>query len=480
MSESVRPGGLAALLQLAKERERAAASEPQFFTLAEHSQPLDSAFTQEAEKRSRGDEGPQLQRVAPKPLLSPAPVRDFMRVANSTVREAIPEGLFTGKGKQLYDFLYSKTRGAVVPAYSVRIPVASVLAGAGMTRPTFRLHLERLRHAGLVVSEERSGVHGGNLYTVYLPEEVAHWRRKESGNASDNLPPELLSDALSLTPVTPVTEVRNLPLLQGKETYRGNRGCNPLVSNGYAPSKTSCIRHDDDDDNVSTRSANLNLNGLGAELTLAAEAVCVPLSNSRQEAEKWRLLGKFLGEELRQAAQKTDHISSVPAFLTEHLRRQLKHATQKPPTQKQSRKTDTSLVPTPAPARKSITVTPQPRSSYNFEVCSRYAEHLQKNGHGINNPGGLATSLYRTGLADTRIAQFLASEKPTSSDQTENTIQNRLTPKAIAQQTENISTLLDNQAYTLQTITESFGVYLHPDDWHSILASLEIKQKKQA
>src|ERR671912_69734 len=43
-----------------------------------------------------------------------APKRDFMKVANSITREAVPSGLFTGKSKQLYDYLYSLTRGAIV------------------------------------------------------------------------------------------------------------------------------------------------------------------------------------------------------------------------------------------------------------------------------------------------------------------------------------------------------------------------------
>src|SRR5215208_6109602 len=56
--------------------------------------------------------------ASPTPI---APIRDFSKVANSIHREAVPSGLFKGKSKQLYDCLYSLTRGAIVPTRTVRI-----------------------------------------------------------------------------------------------------------------------------------------------------------------------------------------------------------------------------------------------------------------------------------------------------------------------------------------------------------------------
>jgi len=38
----------------------------------------------------------------------------------------------------------------------------------------------------------------------------------------------------------------------------------------------------------------------------------------------------------------------------------------------------------------------------------RFAEHLRSTGQGINNPGGYATKIYRSGEADELIAAFLA------------------------------------------------------------------------
>ncbi|HEY6187319.1 MAG TPA: hypothetical protein VIW80_06565 [Pyrinomonadaceae bacterium] len=51
-------------------------------------------------------------------------------------------------------------------------------------------------------------------------------------------------------------------------------------------------------------------------------------------------------------------------------------------------------------------------SRFTIEECRRYAEHLRTSGQGINNPGGYATTIHRTGEADALIEAFL-SPSPT-------------------------------------------------------------------
>jgi hypothetical protein len=46
-------------------------------------------------------------------------------------------------------------------------------------------------------------------------------------------------------------------------------------------------------------------------------------------------------------------------------------------------------------------------SRFSLEECRRYAEHLQRTGQGINNPGGYATAIYRSGEFDAQIEAFL-------------------------------------------------------------------------
>src|ERR1051326_6563008 len=79
------------------------------------------------------------------PTTSVAPTRDFTRVPNSIVREAIPAGYFTGKSKQIYDCLYAMTRGAVVPVRSVRISMERLMVKADIgSDRTLRKNLARL------------------------------------------------------------------------------------------------------------------------------------------------------------------------------------------------------------------------------------------------------------------------------------------------------------------------------------------------
>jgi DNA-binding Lrp family transcriptional regulator len=46
-------------------------------------------------------------------------------------------------------------------------------------------------------------------------------------------------------------------------------------------------------------------------------------------------------------------------------------------------------------------------SKFSIEECRRFAQHLQSTGQGINNPGGYATTVHRTGEADELIEKFL-------------------------------------------------------------------------
>lgn len=47
------------------------------------------------------------------------------------------------------------------------------------------------------------------------------------------------------------------------------------------------------------------------------------------------------------------------------------------------------------------------KSNFSLDQCLRYAENMKQAGKGINNPGGYATTIYRTGEADEMIAKSL-------------------------------------------------------------------------
>ena len=102
-----------------------------------------------------------------------APLRDFMKVANSIHREAAPAGVFKGKGKLIYDYLYSRTRGAIVPTRTVQVSWREIMKAASIgSDKTLREQLKLLRAVGLITWEWSEGSQRGSVYTVHLPEET--------------------------------------------------------------------------------------------------------------------------------------------------------------------------------------------------------------------------------------------------------------------------------------------------------------------
>jgi len=102
-----------------------------------------------------------------------APEKDFAKVANSIVREVVAGGLFIGKSKQIYDYLYSQTRGAITPRRKVRITKTVLMRSAGIgSERTLQKNLGHLKTIGLIEITPFEGEHAGNEYEVFLPEEI--------------------------------------------------------------------------------------------------------------------------------------------------------------------------------------------------------------------------------------------------------------------------------------------------------------------
>jgi hypothetical protein len=224
-----------------------------------------------------------------------SPVRDFTKVANSIHREAIPSGLFSGKGKQLYDCLYSLSRGAVVPSRTVRIsrPKLMKMAGIG-ARVTFDANVDRLAAVGLIQVRRIAGEHDGNEYTVLLPEELSQ------------------TSHTSLTSLT--SHAQNLVRLVRLESSQ--------------TSHTSSVENKDtsSEPNTSFKTKDINTDDEAfAEFAAAVRKTAKEITGkepSKAEAARWAEVAEVLMTELKIAAGRTT-VSSVPAFLAEHLRRRL-------------------------------------------------------------------------------------------------------------------------------------------------------------
>src|SRR5215213_9023833 len=161
--------------------------------------PLDHLSPPEPSKPTSGGLRP------PKPKSEHAPARDFNRRANSLERDALPVGLLPGSSKKLYDSLYLRTRGAVVPVTSIRATRRELGQWSGIKNiKTIAAHLSHLTTIGLIIHHWEGGSTEGSVYEVRLPEEA---------NISGLRWPKTLLDGLS-TPESTLDQNSVLPLDQ--------------------------------------------------------------------------------------------------------------------------------------------------------------------------------------------------------------------------------------------------------------------------
>jgi hypothetical protein len=232
----------------------------------------------------------------PTPVTPPtsAPARDFARVANSIARQAVPSGAFSGKSKQLYDFLYSKTRGAIVPKRSVRLTKIAIMQGShiGSERTMYK-NLKRLENTGLVQVRSIAGEQQGSEYTILLPEEVAPLTPPTDATHASH------SSQKVVAPLTAQSGVSGVSLNLEDATTSGDP-------------KTSFKTKEENFDDEAAR--HLVRAFLQAEKELTGK--------NSANAVQWGELAELLITELKIAAARTT-VSNVPAFLAEHLRRRL-------------------------------------------------------------------------------------------------------------------------------------------------------------
>ena len=217
-----------------------------------------------------------------------SPERDFTKVPNSVARNVVPAGHFVGKSKQLYDCLYQRTRGAIVPTRQLAISKPELMKASNIgSERTLLKNLGHLRNLGLVKVTYTDGGHEGNTYEIFTPE--------EAGLRTHPTPPTPRHARQKVPPVPPV-----------ESGVRGV-GSIPLESSTSGNPKTFIKTIENDDDERVPRPL------AEVERKLTGKTVA---------AEKWDELWEVLTTELKIAAGRTT-VSNVPAFLAEHLRRRL-------------------------------------------------------------------------------------------------------------------------------------------------------------
>jgi hypothetical protein len=203
----------------------------------------------------------------------------------------MPQGLFRGKSKQVYDYLYHQTRGAMTPKRSVRKSRKEILKGSGLgSMVTVDAAIDHLRTIGLLAVRPAVGSLIGNEYEVFTPEEAS--TRAPSTTSTTSLTQKVDTLVVPESSNTSITQSLDLP-------------------NSYSAPKTKIKDKDHIDDDAA----------LALLETLQQTERELTGKNSSNSAQ-WRELGELLTTELKIAAARTT-VSNVPAFLTEHLRRRL-------------------------------------------------------------------------------------------------------------------------------------------------------------
>lgn len=242
-----------------------------------------------------------------------SPVRDFQKVPNSVTREFMPQGIFRGKSKQVWDYLWSVSRGAINPTRLVRKSRKEIKEGSGLgSMVTVDAAIEHLIQFNLLKVVRSVGSLRGNGYEIFTPEEV--------GNSSTSI-----SSISSST--SPIQNLVELVLPESSNTSITQIEENKAV---YVNAKTSLKTNTSDDEGGALAKFAAKLEAASKKYTGKGLSI--------READKWESLAELLVLELEAAASRTNSVSSVPAFLTEILRRQFFAAKgQQPPFIKSSK-----------------------------------------------------------------------------------------------------------------------------------------------
>jgi hypothetical protein len=194
----------------------------------------------------------------------------------------------------VWDYLWSVTRGAIVPTRSTRKSRREIKAGSGLgSMVTVDAALEHLENVGLIAIRLAIGSLTGNEYEVFTPEETS----------------TSTSSITSLTRITQKVDKLDIPDSGISSTTQlvEKSGTWEMPNTSF---KTKDINTDDE---------------AFAEFAAAVRKTAKEITGkepSKAEAARWAEVAEVLMTELKIAAGRTT-VSSVPAFLAEHLRRRL-------------------------------------------------------------------------------------------------------------------------------------------------------------
>ncbi|MCA1568189.1 MAG: hypothetical protein LC803_21605 [Acidobacteria bacterium] len=214
----------------------------------------------------------------------------------------MPAGLFPGTSQKLYNALFLKTRGAVVPTRTIQATKRELMDWSNIrSKNTIALNLKLLCTIGWIKAHHEVGNHEGSIYEVLTFEELPDELDQSRPNPSQPIPTHPNpSQKLGLDPTQKLG-------WDGLGKVDENKGTS-------VDRKTSFNTKEENFDDEAFAGLAEAFRQITKELT--------GKPTTTAEATKWRELAEVLIAELRIAAGRTT-VSSVPAFMAEHLRRRL-------------------------------------------------------------------------------------------------------------------------------------------------------------
>lgn len=110
----------------------------------------------------------------PNPSHPIAATRDYNKRHNS-IERALSEGLFPGTSQKLYNPLFQRTRGAIKATRFIKATKRKLMEWSGIkSKNTIAVNLKLLTAIGWLKSTVDPGDHDGNVYEVFVYEELTY------------------------------------------------------------------------------------------------------------------------------------------------------------------------------------------------------------------------------------------------------------------------------------------------------------------
>ena len=216
-----------------------------------------------------------------------SPMRDYQKVPNSIPRNMI---LFKGKSKQVWDYLWSISRGAITPVREIRKSRKEIKEGSALgSFVTLDAAIKHLEEVGLIKKDIMNGSFAGNVYEIFMPEEIP----------STTSLPSLPSSA---------GYTQKVAMLAYPESGYAREAQIEENKGIYMIPKTSLKTEEKNDDELARRISAKLRETHGRELTA-------------KEKGKMDLIRDAVAEMLGTAFGKAETISDAVSFALEHLHR---------------------------------------------------------------------------------------------------------------------------------------------------------------